>query len=640
MPTRRIPPRARRRPLAASISALFALAVPACALADTWIVDSCDENSHATAGVNHGTLRYALTNATSPATLDLTFLTACSSSTISLSTGELKTSLDTVTIDGPGADVLKIDASGLPALYGDSRVLAHYGAGKLTIRNLALSGGHVTHSGYNTSGGCVFSSADAELDDVTVSSCYALNFGGTYKAKGGGVYAHGTLLLKNSEVSGSHANSGTTAALGGGVYSGGKLTLQNSTSLHDNYIASTGGIAFGGGAYAKGDAALDATTIASNSATSTDENAHGGGLYVHGDLTASFVTIDANHSATTNGGGRAGGVYVKGSAQVSDSIISNNSTVSQAFYSGGGGAYVRGALTLDRVTVSKNLADVKTINYTTGAGGIGIAGDLTANYSEFEGNTAAGQTGDGGALFCGGNVTLTGSIVANNNAGHDFGGVVAISQDSANRAFTMTNSTISGNVSTEGGGGLYATLGTVTIRNSTIAFNKAGAGSILGVHVAPGVALKVVAPSPQLTFDSSIIANNAYGAGVGDDVSMSFAPAPIGGANNAIWHVVDATTGADLPGSPVVGCPLLGPLRDNGGLTRTHALLSGSPGIDAGSNPLSLDFDQRGGAITNGVLDYLRVSGPGGNPSPRADIGAYEIQRDDIVFNSSFEGCL
>ena len=63
--------------------------------------------------------------------------------------------------------------------------------------------------------------------------------------------------------------------------------------------------------------------------------------------------------------------------------------------------------------------------------------------------------------------------------------------------------------------------------------------------------------------------------------------------------------------------PLLGPLADNGGPTFTHALLPGSPAIDAG-DPLAVagsdgvpQFDQRG-------VPYSRVVGG------RIDMGAFE----------------
>ena len=56
---------------------------------------------------------------------------------------------------------------------------------------------------------------------------------------------------------------------------------------------------------------------------------------------------------------------------------------------------------------------------------------------------------------------------------------------------------------------------------------------------------------------------------------------------------------------------MLGPLAYNGGTTRTHALLAGSPAIDAGSNPLGLTTDQRGAG-------FPRVVGGA------SDMGAYE----------------
>ena len=87
-------------------------------------------------------------------------------------------------------------------------------------------------------------------------------------------------------------------------------------------------------------------------------------------------------------------------------------------------------------------------------------------------------------------------------------------------------------------------------------------------------------------------------------------------------------------------CPRLGPLPDNGGFNQTHALLSGSPAIDHGDNVLidpntmaPYGYDQRGRALANGEFDYVRVSGSS------ADVGAYEVQKNDIVFNAGFEGC-
>jgi len=73
--------------------------------------------------------------------------------------------------------------------------------------------------------------------------------------------------------------------------------------------------------------------------------------------------------------------------------------------------------------------------------------------------------------------------------------------------------------------------------------------------------------------------------------------------------------------------PLLGPLQDNGGPTLTHALLAGSPAIDAGNNAYATDWDQRGEGfprIVNGIID----------------IGAFEYQGDGSapLFTRSVRG--
>src|SRR5205085_2709145 len=72
--------------------------------------------------------------------------------------------------------------------------------------------------------------------------------------------------------------------------------------------------------------------------------------------------------------------------------------------------------------------------------------------------------------------------------------------------------------------------------------------------------------------------------------------------------------------------PLLSPLASNGGPTQTHALLSGSPALDAGDNTgtSTTSIDQRG---------YTRSF------NGRQDIGAYEAQRLSLfVVNTNDNG--
>jgi len=69
------------------------------------------------------------------------------------------------------------------------------------------------------------------------------------------------------------------------------------------------------------------------------------------------------------------------------------------------------------------------------------------------------------------------------------------------------------------------------------------------------------------------------------------------------------------PGDQINTDPLLGPLQDNGGPTLTHALLPGSPAIDAGDPNFTPPpyYDQRGPG-------FSRVFGG------RIDIGSFEVQ--------------
>jgi hypothetical protein len=176
----------------------------------------------------------------------------------------------------------------------------------------------------------------------------------------------------------------------------------------------------------------------------------------------------------------------------------------------------------------------------------------------------------------------------------------------------ITNSTISGNTSSTQGGGLYTRhSGIPVLANSTITDNSAPNGA--------GTADNgTTAYFPELATNSSIVAGNHLpgGAPLAEIISVH----SITGANNLI-----GSANVALPGDTLGGDPLLGPLADNGGPTLTHALLAGSPAIDAGSNLAGLTSDQRGEG-------YVRVYGAA------ADIGAFERQAvADPIFANGFD---
>src|SRR5213079_790602 len=69
------------------------------------------------------------------------------------------------------------------------------------------------------------------------------------------------------------------------------------------------------------------------------------------------------------------------------------------------------------------------------------------------------------------------------------------------------------------------------------------------------------------------------------------------------------------PGDQINTDPMLGPLQDNGGPTFTHALLPGSPAINAGDSSFTPPpfYDQRGPGFDRVV-------------NGRIDIGSFEVQ--------------
>lgn len=203
---------------------------------------------------------------------------------------------------------------------------------------------------------------------------------------------------------------------------------------------------------------------------------------------------------------------------------------------------------------------------------------LSLTNSAINGNSGVGLFNNEGTL------TLTNSTVSG-NAG------VGISN--ARTKTTITNSTISNNT----GLGIYNWRGKLTISNSTISDNAGG--------------VAIDGPAHGNTMVNSILAGNAS-ATVQDCSAYSYWPLTSLGHNLIGNNTGCSFTPAegDLVGTadkPID--PKLGPLQNNGGPTSTHALLPGSPAIDAGDDAKCPATDQRG------------VSRPQGQG---CDIGAFE----------------
>jgi hypothetical protein len=116
-----------------------------------------------------------------------------------------------------------------------------------------------------------------------------------------------------------------------------------------------------------------------------------------------------------------------------------------------------------------------------------------------------------------------------------------------------------------------------------------------------------------VSIQNTIIANNsAYNY---DNCTGRGAVASLG--HNLVRSSNECGYNSDL-GDIFATNSMLGPLSDNGGPTLTHALLIGSPAIDAGDEADFPLTDQRGfSRPVDGNSDGISI----------CDIGAYELQR-------------
>lgn len=331
----------------------------------------------------------------------------------------------------------------------------------------------------------------------------------------------------------------------------------------------------------------------------------------------------------TNAAGSAlgGCVYSKGIVILSNVNVTLCSANTTSGVAKGGAVYSKQNVLLGGSSVKYNSANAGTSGASFG-GGVYAAGSLLSKYSTLTLNSAAGSSGRviglGGGAFIKGTVAyIVNSTIDSNTAQQSIGGLAV---SNAAGATTIANSTISGNKAPNGViGGIYNNTNQLTISNSTIALNTAATAGV--ATSGTGIAIYGAGMAPTVNFQSTLVASNTYGA-TAQNRDLSAFGVTITGSNNLI-----RVSGAALPPDTIVGaCPLLGPLRDNGGSTRTHALGGHSPALDAGNNTFGANFDQRGNP-------HPRASGPPGTLTPVADIGAYEVDGADFIFSSDFEGC-
>jgi predicted outer membrane repeat protein len=342
-------------------------------------------------------------------------------------------------------------------------------------------------------------------------------------------------------------------------------------------------------------------------------------------------------------------------------------------------------------------ADKITLRGTNGAGYIiytgfdfggatGSPGDpITISGLTITGGHADATTNSdsGGGIFNkDANLTVTDSVITNNYALNDGGGIYT---DTQTGSVTVVNSTISGNRASDGtdtssyAGAIYSQDSPVTVRGSTLSGNTSG-GDGGAVYMSARLTT-----DPSLTLENSTIANNSSLAHGSDDEgggvwlccgdfgqSLVIKSSTItgnsvggtGGEGGGVYASALASTNVTIQNSiiannhgtsandiyseyggqlgfslikelgadstdtgesftatgPNITCvdPQLGGLANNGGPTQTEAPSGSSPVIDKG-NAFGLNSDQRG---VLRPIDFPSIP----NAADGSDIGAVELQ--------------
>jgi predicted outer membrane repeat protein len=346
--------------------------------------------------------------------------------------------------------------------------------------------------------------------------------------------------------------------------------------MRDNTAHNIGGGIYNGG----GDVTIDAISFLTGNHAAND----GGGFYnFDGTLTTDQAVF------TENTADRGGGIYNAGTGVLD--LLATNFFDNEAATSGGG-LYNEATADLRAPQIAGNTAPL--------GGGISNGGDLTVAAGWFLMNAA---TGRGGGLFNSGDANVHHGLFEHNTAAETGAGI------ENGGTLELSNVTLSGNITALLSGPALLNGGTATLNFVTITGNSG---------VAPGGA--VFTGPATIDINNSIIANNT-----GGDCSL-----PAGMA----FATANLDSDGTCSGFTLTADPLLGPLADNGGATKTHALLPGSPALDAATGACVSD-DQRGVSRPEGAacdLGAFELSDSFAPPSPEAESGETVVTSDTLCW--------
>jgi hypothetical protein len=339
---------------------------------------------------------------------------------------------DTLTITGPGANLLTVSGNNLTQIFavssGDTVSIsgmtltqavtgAISDAGNLTVTNMTFNA-NTNNGGFNESGAIACRSCLS----LTVNGCAFTNNTSTGSAGGAAITF----------------NSDTTST----------ATITNSAFTNNSAIG--GGP--GGAIYINtGAMTITGSTFTENSTTFAAQNSFGGAIAVQGN----------------------------GQLTINNSVLTGNSTVGD-----GGAIYYQPNsntpppfLVINNSTISNNIANSDASDFGSG-GGLSLQGNGSVSISgtTINGNTAKQSStfsafaGNGGGIAASAVTNLTNTTVSGNTAGFTGGGIYTVGTSTI--IVTIESSTVVGNMATSSGGGLIANSSNpVNIHNSIFANN-------------------------------------------------------------------------------------------------------------------------------------------------------------------------
>jgi hypothetical protein len=485
----------------------------------------------------------------------------------------------------------------------------------VTLKGLTLTQGDAWEAMLDDShGGAIRSASRLVLENCKITSSEAANGGAIFvQVTGTDANTHEVLRINNTTISGNTAGKAdhSVVGYGGGVY---VKSENGEQATYDRVVIENG------------------TSISSNVAhtrfgVSSADLSRGGGLFA--DLRGADITVE-DSTVTDNEAGFGGGLFVSmprnslNPAENSEFTIRRSIISSNSAEDGGGGIWTEsgysGRITIEDTTVTENTAGVEI--------------DAPPSYA------AVPQAGGGLYVYMfsrdlnPAQLTITGSTFDNNQAGQHGGGIALCTKrgntnnpgDDSGARVALANSTISGNLAgTNGnagtGGGIHFAIFdyipanqheavNAEIHNVTITENIADEGG--GIYsLRPTEAVG----RTNVKLRNSIVSGNEKHSGAAQNFwgSINQAETKFNLISDTTPSNIDDNTfnlnvtgfGSSNKNNSGTNNPLLTPLADFGGVTKSHELKTGSPAIDAGSDSLAkypftttnLPYDQRGSAF-------------------------------------------